>query len=449
MPILPAVLGATLLSLPPSDLTSIRIAPRIMERPAEALDSDMACPQDFRLDASYRLCRGARTGIEDEFVVPRTSSIRLSCELLELGSFCRTYKVWPKAIVDKVLGQQRCPLGSGWDQENEVCRDSERVYGPFTWKQTQTCLDKKCGGSCASSDWGAACLLPKAKLLDPRFAIEMEKSVWRPEWSAFTQRTILQTGKNLVKPDPTVAAAVKNLCPRYDALTAQQRARFWTLAMASVSFYESAFNPRTRFFEPPPLSKYSEGLFQLSLDDGGYGSSCDFLNNGRSILDPLHNIECAILVLDRQLVRKREFFTPGYFYYWSVLRNRIPEITRQIVSRTPLIPFCQENVDAVELDWFDSPEGYGSDLDKGSQLCVTDRFLIHIVDKPEGPRYLSFARSAPQRLALSLYGSRINENTYVFGKDNYSYVVSVQDRGRLTVYENDKLLFEEPCRIRR
>lgn len=445
MSILSAVVGALLLSLPPSDLNDIRIAPRLSEKPSGALESDVACPQDFLFDSSYRLCRGARAEIEDEFVVPRTSSIRLSCELLELGSFCRSYKVWPKAIVDRVLGQQRCPLGSGWDQDYEVCRDSERVYGPFTWKQTQTCLEKKCGGSCASSDWGASCLLPVSKTPDPRFVVEMGRAVWRPEWSEFTQNTILRMGKNLLKADPNVAASVENLCPRYNVLTAAQRARFWTVAMASISYYESAFNPRTRFFEPPPLSKYSEGLFQLSLDDGGYGRSCDFLANGRDILDPFHNIECAIQVLDRQLVRKGEFFTPGYFYYWSVLRNKIPEITQQIVSRRHLMPFCQQKFDAMNIDWFDSPLGFQDDIEKGSELCVTDRFLIHIVDKPEGPRYLSFARSAPQRLALSLYGSKIDDDTHVFGKDIYSYVVSGKEKRRLAVYENNSLLFEEKC----
>ncbi len=445
MMMLSALVGAILLSAAPADLNDIRMAPRLMEKPTEALDDDVACPQDFRFDASYRLCRGSRPELENEFVVPRTSSIRLACELLELGAFCRTYKVWPKEIVDRVLGQERCPLGSGWDQDHQVCRDSERVYGPFTWKQTETCLAKKCGGSCASSDWGASCLVPKDKAPAAGFPIEVKNAVWRPEWSEFTHKAILNLGKNLLDPKADGAASLENVCPRYEALSAAQRARFWTLAMASMSFYESAFNPRTRFFEPPPLSKYSEGLFQLSKDDGGHGRACDFFTNGRDILNPFHNIECAVQVLDRQIARKGEFFTPGYFFYWSVLRNKIPEITQQIVSRNELVPFCQQDVDTMEIDWFDSPEGYEADLEQGSELCLTKRFRVHVVKHSGKLRYLAFLRSNPEQLALSLSGSQLEDSTHIFGKDIYSYVVYGGEKRRLAVFESNKLMFEEAC----
>lgn len=119
---------------------------------------------------------------------------------------------------------------------------------------------------------------------------------------------------------------VKGWDPRYDVVIASLLKKFpVTLPCEPVLFLkaiisaESNFNNASRYMEPPPLSQYSIGLFQLSLTDARiYGG---LFKTEKEIENPILNIDCAIKIMNKlQFNHPAESPWESLGRYWSVCR---------------------------------------------------------------------------------------------------------------------------------
>jgi hypothetical protein len=128
--------------------------------------------------------------------------------------------------------------------------------------------------------------------------------------------------------------------------------------ISAVAKYESNFKATTRFKEPgmgtDPVTGapvYSEGLLQLSYQDARTHKFCAFdwerdrklplADPRRTILDPMINLKCGILILANQVKRyNRISILSGA--YWSVLRPPGANYSKvlQIRALTRKLSFC-------------------------------------------------------------------------------------------------------------
>ncbi len=94
--------------------------------------------------------------------------------------------------------------------------------------------------------------------------------------------------------------------------------------MSIMAKYESNFDPRSVYHEPPPLGVDSIGLFQLSIESEK--TLCS-LKSKEDLKDPELNIRCAVKVLakwvdkDGVLYGGQKNAWRGGSRYWSVLRT--------------------------------------------------------------------------------------------------------------------------------
>lgn len=179
-------------------------------------------------------------------------------------------------------------------------------------------------------------------------AWESSKSPERTQWSEIAYAEI---EKRLDQLD--LAKDAVRFCPNYPSLTNRQKINFWGQLIASISYFESGWNPTTRFHESTmgtdPVTKkpiYSEGLLQLSYQDTLWYKHCDFNWNQdknlksndpqKTIFDPAKNLSCGIGILARQIQRYQQIILKSNVY-WAVIReggrynriNPIVEIVRQ------------------------------------------------------------------------------------------------------------------------
>lgn len=101
----------------------------------------------------------------------------------------------------------------------------------------------------------------------------------------------------------------------------------WAKVMVEMAYWESKFKPEATYKENFRNSKgqyiYSRGLFMLSKESGnGYG--CGFVSE-KDVNDVKKNIECAVKIMERWLIRDGVIHTDRSPYrggarYWAVLR---------------------------------------------------------------------------------------------------------------------------------
>ncbi len=153
---------------------------------------------------------------------------------------------------------------------------------------------------------------------------------------------------------------IATFCPRYNSLPALQRMNFWGQLVSAISFYESGWNPLSRFIEvdmkdPDTVTGeqvVSEGLLQLSYQDTlNHRGLCDFdwskdmmlsVNDPRkTILDPYKNLSCGIRILARQ-IRSKHAIAIGKGAYWSVIKSDSShEKISKIATITKEFSFCR------------------------------------------------------------------------------------------------------------
>jgi hypothetical protein len=172
--------------------------------------------------------------------------------------------------------------------------------------------------------------------------IRFGNAIWHEEWTQFALFSIEQAAPELLLERNFPRADMEKLCPGIGTSKREDQKMFWALFLASIAYPESGFNTKSRFREPPPLSKWSEGLLQLSSDDYvSHGKYCNFMKAPERILKPFENIRCAAVILKNQIVQRKTLW-PGTYYYWSVLTSRKSAIVRKVFreNATRVLPMC-------------------------------------------------------------------------------------------------------------
>lgn len=140
---------------------------------------------------------------------------------------------------------------------------------------------------------------------------------WEPEWNSFIE-TNLMARSYLIRYNPSV--------------------KYWQAVIKSLAKAESCLNLTERFKEPglgkdavTNLPVYSEGLLQMSYQDSFF-HGCAFnwerdkyldpKSYDRTIFQPKNNIECGLILLDKQIHVRQVLFTDGKPYYWSTLDKK-------------------------------------------------------------------------------------------------------------------------------
>jgi hypothetical protein len=162
------------------------------------------------------------------------------------------------------------------------------------------------------------------------FAVRVGNAVWPVEWTCFAAFAVERYAADLLRSDFLPKGQVEKLCPRFFEASVPERKAFWALFLASIAYPESAFNPSTRYREPPPLSKWSEGVLQLSTDDYvSHGTLCNFMKSPERILNPFDNIRCGAVILRNQILHRHTLW-PDTYYYWAVLTTRKRAVVREV-----------------------------------------------------------------------------------------------------------------------
>lgn len=130
-------------------------------------------------------------------------------------------------------------------------------------------------------------------------------------------------------------------CTKFNFLSDNQKVDVIATVAVGMALYESSYNPKAVYHEPPPLNIDSLGLFQLSYTDGFKWCSLDKSKN--SLLDPINNINCtipelAMLMQKDSVVTSRVKPWKGGSRYWSTLR---PPKLDSIMGKVRALPFCK------------------------------------------------------------------------------------------------------------
>lgn len=174
-------------------------------------------------------------------------------------------------------------------------------------------------------------------------------------WSEHSMKVILDEEAS------TFLAGAEDMnlfCPSFYSLSNQERATVWTQIISGISYYESGYNPTSRYVETTmgidPITGQqvvSEGLLQLSYQDITGWKFCEFDWNKdknlsakdprKTILDPYKNLRCGIKIMASQL-RKKKRITLSSGVYWAVLKNngKYQKID-QIASISKGLKICQ------------------------------------------------------------------------------------------------------------
>lgn len=171
---------------------------------------------------------------------------------------------------------------------------------------------------------------------EPAAPLTMVKARWELKssknkaWTEHTYKEIGKIGKELLKSNPK---DIKDFCPNYSSLSTHNKTNFWVMLLSGISEFESAHRPSVKYKESFKDQNddniYSRGLLQLSIESSR-GYKCGF-KNGEAIHEPLQNLTCGIIILDRWIGRDKVM--TGYKYvgskkqwlgggrYWSVMRK--------------------------------------------------------------------------------------------------------------------------------
>jgi hypothetical protein len=135
-----------------------------------------------------------------------------------------------------------------------------------------------------------------------------------------------------------MARAVKPFCPRFNALSDEDKRVFWAYVFQALAAAEAGLIPTTdvRHTEPEVAVKdtvtkrmvRSEGLLQLTyMDAERYG--CDFdwekdkelpeKDPSKTILQPANNLTCGVKIMENQIIEKRKPLV-SRSSYWSTLQ---------------------------------------------------------------------------------------------------------------------------------
>jgi hypothetical protein len=107
------------------------------------------------------------------------------------------------------------------------------------------------------------------------------------------------------------AKDIESFCPKFKSLSDSLKIKAIGEIYVATAYYESGFNPKSRMMEGAPVHNWSEGLYQLTVPEGGL--------NKVTILEPIPNIIAAETIM-RKLLKSKGVLAVTYpGCYWSVL----------------------------------------------------------------------------------------------------------------------------------
>lgn len=205
-------------------------------------------------------------------------------------------------------------LGLGGNQSNKVCKqvykisDLRNIRWPVFKNGTTYPMTK--------TD------IPKGQLIDVTLRWD-DGSEERKRWTTHLMKQIPILGKDMIN---TVPEDYKSFCPEYPNLSPTQRVEFYAHLISTMSKYESAYKTEAVYEESGNLlGVISRGLLQISFDSAnGYGCG---LKSSQELHDPLINLNCGIIILNRWIGQRDKCIAMGRIgawrggaRYWSVLR---------------------------------------------------------------------------------------------------------------------------------
>jgi len=193
---------------------------------------------------------------------------------------------------------------------------------------------------CASTAT-AAPATARDKASHPSVPLAWEKQ--HPERKPWSIALRAEIGKKL--DDFDRATDLDLYCPRYRKLSTDDRVSAIAAMAVAIAKFESGYNPKQHFGEPPPLGYDSIGLFQLSYEDGF--TWCELDRGKKSLEDPINNIRCAVPEMARLIAKDGvvaagtdKASAQGLARYWSVVREGAKHHLQAIRTITASTPFC-------------------------------------------------------------------------------------------------------------
>jgi hypothetical protein len=178
-----------------------------------------------------------------------------------------------------------------------------------------------------------------------------------PERSSWTTHTISVLQTHFTTLD--TASDTSQFAPKYHQLSDEQKLVVWGELISAVAFFESSWNPCSRYKEPMSENDsitgepiYSEGLLQLSYQDVksypqlnlpfDWAADKHLLRTdcAKTILDPFRNLTGGISILTYLVSKHRKVILMKP--YWSTLRDPATAKTtkvNEIIAMVKKLPF--------------------------------------------------------------------------------------------------------------
>ncbi|MFK8013424.1 MAG: hypothetical protein AB8B80_15390 [Marinicellaceae bacterium] len=156
-------------------------------------------------------------------------------------------------------------------------------------------------------------------------------------------------GENLIK---SVPEDINDYCPNYKKAKTQDRIKFWSSLISSLSFFESTHSTSVSYAEnfltldgKPVVSR---GLLQISIESSR-AYQCQ-ISSENDLHQPQINLECGVRILSKLITKdnviagknkklKNHNNWLGAAKYWSPFRDSSKKQT--IALNTKKQPYCQ------------------------------------------------------------------------------------------------------------
>ncbi|MEN9827239.1 MAG: hypothetical protein RI953_2984 [Pseudomonadota bacterium] len=112
-----------------------------------AQPDDFYCPEGYSYDTTYHVC-DSRQGV----LGPFSDAMVQKCKSFGGGAPCDGLH-WQREFAHSIRGTGKCPNGTQWESELEVCYSGDDVYGPFLKSQHERCLSAGGGPACETMRW--------------------------------------------------------------------------------------------------------------------------------------------------------------------------------------------------------------------------------------------------------------------------------------------------------
>lgn len=147
-----------------------------------------------------------------------------------------------------------------------------------------------------------------------------------------------------------VPGDIQYFCPKYPALSQQQRRKFWVGLLSAMAKPESNFQPHRyyteKFVDAKGRRVVSRGLLQISIESANQQRyDCD-IPQATLLHDPKVNLSCGVKILSKWVKTdgviaksKNAKSYVGGSRYWSTLRAKHGHLAK-IAEFTRTLPFC-------------------------------------------------------------------------------------------------------------